>query len=292
MADLSRKRERERLKARREPHWMRLNKGQYLGYRRGADTWHVRMRDRRGKQHQSALPAARDYDQAKQAAEKWLEQMGSAPARRTARGTVREALDTYLAWLREQGRDNTARTIERKFKQVVWEDPLASISLHTLTREDVREWRERLRDGRQPRSINRIVRDLKAGLSRALEEGHVGDKRAWSIEPLADDFEENSDSAIILSPVHRKALIEKALPAAAEFLRGLELTGARPSELAAATVADLDSRQGTLRLMHRKGRPAKLRERSVVLSRDGLVFFKKQVNRACSESHNILIIIG
>jgi integrase len=203
--------------------------------------------------------------------------MGSAPVRRAARGTVRDALDTYLKYLRNQGRDNTARTIERKFKQVVWDDPIATIPLQSLTIDDVDDWRDRLRNGRQPRSINRIVRDLKAGLNRALEEGHVGDKRAWSIEPLADDLEESGDSAVILSPAHRKALIEKALPAAAEFMRGLELTGARPGELAAATVSDLDTRHGTLRLMHRKGRPAKLRERSVVLSRDGLLFFKKQV---------------
>jgi integrase len=255
---------------------MKLNKGQYLGFRRGADTWSVRMRDRTGKQHQSVLPTAHDYDDAKRAAEKWLNQMGAAPLRRTARGTVRQALETYLRWLREQGRDATARTIERKFRQVLWDDTLATIPLYTLTREDVREWRERLREGRQPRSINRIVRDLKAGLNRALKEGHVGDSEAWALDPLADDLDEGGESAVILAPHHRKALIDAALPAAAEFMRGLELTGARPSELAAATVSDLDAQHGTLRLMHRKGRPAKLRPRSVVLSRDGLAFFKKQ----------------
>lgn len=276
MADLSRKRERERLKPRRGPYWMCLNKGQYLGFRRGADTWLVRMRDRSGKQHQSALSAVNDYYEAKRAAEKWLKQMGSAPVRRMARGTVREALETYLQWLREQGREATAKTIETKFRQVVWDDVLATIPLHSLTKEDVREWREGLREGRQPRSINRIVRDLKAGLNRALKEGHVGDRETWALDPLADDLEEGGESAVILEPHHRKALIKAAIPAGAEFMRGLELTGARPSELAAATVADLDTKHGTLRLMHRKGRPARLRPRSVVLSRDGIAFFTKQ----------------
>jgi len=276
MADLSRKRERSRLKPRREPYWMRLNKGQYLGFRRGADTWHVRMRDRAGKQHQSALPSASDYDEAKRAAEKWLKQMGSAPVRRVARGTVRQALETYLKWLREQGRERTAKTIETKFRKVIWDDELAKIPLHTLVREDMREWREKLRDGRQPRSINRIVRDVQAGLNRALVEGHVGDPMAWKLDPLADDIDEGGESAVILSPQHRKALIDAATPAAGAFMRGLELTGARPSELAAATVADLDTKHGTLRLMHRKGRPAKLRPRSVVLSSVGTTFFTKQ----------------
>jgi len=48
LAELSRTRERERLKPRREPYWMQLGKGQFLGYRAGADTWHVRLRTRSG----------------------------------------------------------------------------------------------------------------------------------------------------------------------------------------------------------------------------------------------------
>ena len=59
-------------------------------------------------------------------------------------------------------------------------------------------------------------------------------------------------------------------------MRGLELTGARPGELAAATVADLDTKHGKLRLKHRKGRKGKIALRSVILSRDGSAFFKKQ----------------
>jgi len=277
MADLSRKRERERLKTRRPPYWMRLNKGQYLGFRRGADTWHVRMRGRDGKQVSSALPAAHDYDEAKKAAEKWIKQMGAAPSRRKARGTVREALEYYLKYLRNQGRDNTARTIERKFKQVIWGDPLATIPTHSLINDDSDEWRERVRPGRLNRSVDRIVRDYKSGMNKARKKGgYVIDPRAYDLEPLADDVEGTGGSAVILEPHHRKALIDKALPAAAEFMRGLELTGARPGELAAATVADLDTKHGTLQLMHRKGRSAKLRPRSVVLSRDGAAFFKKQ----------------
>jgi integrase len=255
---------------------MQLGKGQFLGYRAGADTWHVRLRTRSGQRHQSALPQAGNYADAKKAAEAWFKQMGSAPVRAVARGTVRQALETYLQWLCEQGRERTAKTIERKFKQVVWDDPLASIPLQALAREDVREWRERLRDGRQPRSVNRIVRDLQAGLNRAIKEGHVGNRQAWTLEPLVDDLDASSDSAVFLTPEQRKALVEKALPAAADFLRGLELTGARPGELAAATVADLDSTGGTITLKSRKGRPAKLRPRAVVLSRDGLAHFKQQ----------------
>ncbi len=276
MSELSRKRERERLKQRREPYWMRLSKGQYLGYRRGADTWIARTRDRAGKQHYCALYSATSYDEAKKAAEKWIRQVGMAPASRVIRGTVKDALDTYLDWLRDQGRESTAYNAEPKFKKMVWDDDIATIPLHQLTRDDFREWRDRLKPGRLPRSVNRIVRDVQAGLNRALAEGHVGDPHAWKLDPLADDVDDSGDTAVMLSPTQRKLLIEAAGDCAGTFFRALELTGARPGELASARASDLDVKHSTLQLSHRKGRPARLRPRSVLLSKDGLPFFRQQ----------------
>ena len=80
--------------------------------------------------------------------------------------------------------------------------------------------------------------------------------------------------AVFLDADQRKALIAAASPAAARFLRGLELTGARPKELTPAIVADFEGT--TLRLAHRKGRPAKLRRRHVVLSTEAIAFFREQ----------------
>ena len=53
-------------------------------------------------------------------------------------------------------------------------------------------------------------------------------------------------------------------------------------------MADLDARNGTLRLMHRKGRPAKLRPRTVVLSADGVAFFKQQAKGKLPAAHLFL----
>jgi predicted nuclease of restriction endonuclease-like (RecB) superfamily len=58
---------------------------------------------------------------------------------------------------------------------------------------------------------------------------------------------------VFLDRVQRNALIAAAELAAGDFLRGMELTGARPIELSVAKVADFDGE--TLRLAHRKGRP-------------------------------------
>jgi hypothetical protein len=63
--------QRLRLKARREPYWVKLQARGYLGFRRTADggTWVARWRDDQGKQHYRALRLAmeapeRAYDEA------------------------------------------------------------------------------------------------------------------------------------------------------------------------------------------------------------------------------------
>jgi integrase len=273
MLDLSRKGARERLKVRREPYWQRIKEGSYVGFRRGPDTWLARHRGANKVQTFKALTEAKDYDSAMKAALDWLAQIGAAPVRQVKRSTVKAALESYLADLRIHDRHGTATDAEGRFKRCVWKDPLANLPLESLTIDDMHEWRERLRKGRQNRSVDRIVRSVAAALTKARKLGHVGNRDAWQLSRLRDDVEDEG-AAVFLSPEQRAALIEAADPATALYLRGLELTGARPSELAHATVADFNGE--SLRLSHRKGRPAKLRARYVVLSEKGVSFFKAQ----------------
>jgi integrase len=275
LPDLSRKRERERLPARREPYWHRLAEGCYLGFRRGADTWVARYRGRDGRQQYHALDkiGADDYDGAKAAAEAWCASLGASAVRRSVRGTVKDALAAYLADLERHGRHDAAKVAQGQYRTCVDSDPLASLVLESATREDFLEWRDRLRSGRKPRSLNRLVRAVVAGLNRAVELGHVGNPTTWRLKPLADE-EDEGETAVFLSQAQRTALIAASEPHAAAFFRGLELTGARPKELASATVADYDGE--TLRLAHRKGRPPRLRVRHVVLSAEGIRFFDEQ----------------
>jgi len=141
-----------------------------------------------------------------------------------------------------------------------------------MTRDDFLDWRDRLRSGRLPRTVNRSVRAVTAGLNRAHSLGYVGNPASWRIDSLADD--DQADTAIFLTSAQRKGLISAASPEAASFLRGLEYSGARPKELAAATTADFDGQR--LTLSHRKGRPPKLRSRSVVLDKRGVEFINSQ----------------
>jgi integrase len=274
MADLSRKRERERLSIRREPYWQRLTEGAYLGFRRGPDTWLARFRGRDERQQYHALGEALEYDDAKRKAEAWLKQLAGSAVRTVKRDTVKAALQSYLDDLREHGRTSAANETEWRFKKTVHNDPLADLSLEQATKDDFREWRGRQTEGRQPRTVNRYVRSVVAGLNHAVEAGHVGNPSAWHLKPLSDDVEDDGETAVFLTPEQRRALIAAATPNAGAFLRGLELTGARPSELAAATVAHFDGQQ--LRLAHRKGKPPKLRVRHTVLGADGVAFFEAQ----------------
>lgn len=282
MADLSRKRFRTTLPPRRDPYWQRLAAGAYLGFRRGPDTWHARFRGRDDKQQYQPLGEALEYDEAKRRAEEWLAQLTGSPVRAIKRGTVIAALDTYLNDLRRHDRAEAATKAEGQFKTALRFDPkserytdvLAGLQLESTTNDDFLDWRDRLRPGRLPRTVNRMVRAVTAGLNRAHRLGHIGNPSAWRLETLPDDDE--AETAIFLSPAQRKGLIDSATPEAAAFLRGLELSGARPKELTEATVADFDGSH--LKLSHRKGRPPKLRSRYVVLDVDSVTFFKSQTH--------------
>src|ERR1700737_2963775 len=95
LADLSRKRGRERLTVRREPYWQRLTEGQYLGFRRGPDTWIARYRapsrhsNSDEPQQYHALGEAMEFDDAKAKAELWLAQIAGSTGRTGKRGTVK-----------------------------------------------------------------------------------------------------------------------------------------------------------------------------------------------------------
>jgi integrase len=281
MPDLTRKSRRLDLEPRREPYWQQLGKGAHLGFRRGPDTWIARFRDRTGKQNYHSLPvpmtSTDEFHNAKQLADAWFSQMGGALAGAARRSTVREALAAYVEDLKRHGRTEAATDSQGRFKVIIESDPIAGIKLEDATREDFIAWRDRLVKGRKPQSVNRYVGAVAAALNQALELGHVGDARAWTLKVLTDDSTHDEATAVFLMQAQRKNIRANARSAAADFFHALELTGARPGEIARATVADFDGSQ--IRLTDRKGRPPRLRTRYTVLSEEGVQFFK----RACKD---------
>jgi integrase len=283
MADLTTRTKRRALptqtkagKLRDAPHWQRLSEGAYLGFRKGPETWLARYRGRDKVQRYAALGGPLEFDDAKIKAETWLAQIAGSTVRTVHRGTVKAALQAYLDDLRHHGRTDAAKAAEGIFKTVVYKDPIADVKLERATGDDFRDWQARLTDGRKPRSANRYVRSVVAGLNRAIELGHLGKPSAWHLTPLGDDTDDESETAVFLSPEQRKALLAASTPAAALFFRGLATTGARPKELAAALVRHFDGNR--VRLAHKKGKPPKLRIRHSELGPEGIEFFAQMAS--------------
>src|SRR5450631_3902932 len=155
----------------------------------------ARFRGRDKKQQHHALGEALEFDQAKRRAEDWLAQLTGSPVRAIKRGTVIAGLESYLTDLRRHGRAEAAKKAEGQFKTALgferkdkrYKDPLTALQLEGATKDDFLDWRDRLRPARLPRSVNRFVRAVTAGLNRAHGLGHIGNPAAWRIEALADD---------------------------------------------------------------------------------------------------------
>jgi integrase len=279
MNSITTKTARAKLVQRREPYWLMLGPGRALGFRAGPGTWIARLRTAEGKQQYKALDDLGpdpDYGVAKAAAECWFVEMARGARRAPKRGTVRDALAGYLRHLRSQGRRATAREAGARFNLVI-DDGLGRLKLESVTRDDSEAWRNRLKKGRQPRSLNRHVRAVSAALNLATKQlGHTGNPAAWTLTALSDDTESAGEGAVFLTADQRGRLIAKSPKHLAALLTGLQHTGARPSELADATVSDFDAVIGTLTLRCRKGRAAKVKARGVVLSTEGAAFFSSQ----------------
>jgi integrase len=236
----------------------------------------VRYRDRDGKQHYQSLGEHEEFTVAKEKAERWLSQATAGAHRAPSRGTVRDALASYVRYLRSIGRRGTAWDVGQRFRLTVPRDSeFGRSKLEDVLREDFDAWRNGLRKGRQPRSVNRQVRAVVAALNYAVTDGgHIGKREAWKVKQLQDDGEESTP--VFLTTVQRDRLIAAASPTVAALLTGFRHTGARPSELAKAVVADFEPKGGTVTLSHRKGRGAKFRSRATQLDNEGIKFFKAQ----------------
>lgn len=278
MQNITTKAGRDKLPERMEPYWEPIRKGQAVGYRaKATGTWVARYRDRRGKQHYRALGSFADFSAAKTAAEDWLKKETDSVHRSPSRGTVRDALCAYVRHKRSIGRRASAWDAGQRFRLTVGRaSELGQMRLEDVMRDDMEKWRNGLRKGRQPRSVNRQVRAVVAALNYAvLKKGYQGKPEAWKLEHLADDAATNT--AIFLSDLQRTRLVAAAPKPLAALLTGFTHTGARPSELAKAAAADFDSKGATVTLRHNKGRGGKLRTRAVTLSDAGATFFRAQV---------------
>ena len=284
---------RAKLAPKREPYWAKLDSGFYLGFRRltVGGTWIARLRDdETGKQLYHALGAFDDsernekaYPAAVEAARAWRDAQISGVTQHDL--TVWDACEHYLDFLEGRGKQSTAADSKGRFDRLVKGKPIAKVVLSKLTTKPVFAWLSSQVKAADPEDVdavrsarasaNRNLATLKAALNRAMKDRLVVGDSGWKTVAPFDDAGTRrgigGNSHAYLSDEQRIALFSNCPPDLQVLLRALLLTAARPGEIAACTVADVDRKHGTLRI-----RKSKTGERVVTLSTTAIEFFKLQ----------------
>lgn len=274
--DLSKVGERERLRARREPHWQRLRAGCFLGFRPskrgGKGTWIARAYDEDAGKYRvkslgdfGALAGNEMFAAAKKEAEKLAELVEAGGEIRTKVETVADACREYAKARAEAG---------QRFQRYVYADPLGKVKLDKLRRRHVKEWRERLEAkpalvsrrkkgealvrNRAASTVNRDMAVLRAALATVLSPGTPNSEAAWQ-EALKAVPNANGRRTLYLDRSQRRKLVGKTDPEAAPFIRALCLLPLRPGALAGLTVGDFDKRTAELTIGKDKtGKPRRI----------------------------------
>jgi integrase len=229
----------------------------------GDGTWIAKHRGADGmRQYKSlggiAADGKRDpFDIASKLALAWFEQLDAGIA---AAGTVADACRAYVAALKID-RPKASTDAEGRFKRLLYSAALGRVPLERLQARDVRAWLDAQVPGddeddpdaqrRAKDSANRNLTALKAALNLAYRDKLIASDHAWrTVKPYSGVAGRRT---MVLAPAQRKALLAAADKPLRHFLQAAMLTGARPGELAAATVADFDPRAGTLRLVGKTG---------------------------------------
>ena len=274
--DLSKVGVRERLKARREPHWQRLRGGCFLGFRPskrgGKGTWISRTYDEDAGKYRvktlgdlGTLPGNEMFAAAKKEAEALAELVESGGDIRAKIETIADACREYAKASPEAG---------HRFRRYVYDDPIAKVKLSKLRRRHVKQWRERLeaqpalvsrrKEGepihrkRAASTVNRDMAILRAALAKVLSPGAPNSEAAWQ-EALKAIQNANGRRTLYLDRGQRRKLVEKTDAEAAPFVRALCLLPLRPGALAALTAGDFDKRTAELTIGKDKtGKPRRI----------------------------------
>jgi len=282
--DLSKVGEREKLKARREPHWQRLRAGCFLGYRPskrgGRGTWIARAYDEdKGKYRVKSLgdfgslAGNEMFAAAKKEAERLADIVEAGGEVRTKVETVADACREYAKSKNERG---TLRTeAEARFKRYVYDDPIANVKLAKLRKRHLIDWRcryeerpalvsrgkegERRTRPRAASTVNRDMAVLRAALAKVLApvKPDTSDA-AWQVA-LEPNKNANGRRTLYFDRSQRRKLLAKTDAEAAPFVRALCLLPLRPGAMAGLTAGDFDKRTAELTIGKDKtGKPRRI----------------------------------
>ncbi|MEP2735356.1 MAG: tyrosine-type recombinase/integrase [Erythrobacter sp.] len=274
--DLSKVGERERLKARREPHWQRLRTGCFLGFRPskrdGPGTWIARAYDEDARSYRvkslgdfGALAGNAKFAAAKKAAEALAELIEAGGEIRAKVETVGDACRAYA-----EDRSET----KARFKRHVYSDALARVKLDKLRRRHLQEWRKRLEGkpslvsrnktgeqrvrARAASTVNRDMATLRAALATVLSPGAPNSEAAWQ-EALKATPNADGRRTLYLDHGQRRELLAKISTEAEPFVRALCLLPLRPGAMASLTAGEFDKRTAELSIgKDKSGKPRRI----------------------------------
>jgi integrase len=271
MAKIDSKGARDKLPFRREPHWQRLDKGLFVGYRTsqsgGVGFWRGRWRDEDGKQQFLSIepgdirpdPPGRDtaYTQASEIIRNWKADLTRGVVNKPL--TVADAIGEYL---RHKARDDDDRSnratakAQAAFERHVLADPIAKVELAKLRPDLLQAWLDRRVIVQGPdkddpdakraarNTANRELARFKAALNFALKKRLVGSDFAWKgVEKFSNT---TAKREYLPTDADLGALLTQGSPELARLIRVLDLTGLRPGEAYKLRVRDFDKISGTL----------------------------------------------
>ncbi len=293
---------RRKLVARREPYWHKLERHQYLGYRRLNDggTWIAKGNDASGKRVLQALGVADDNspadgvnvltrDQAKKLAEEWFGKIQNAQIVKGSRYTVGTLLDDYLKdrdTAGAKGIPQMRSVIERHIRP-----QLGHVDVKKLKAIDVERWFDaisqadpliRTKDGMGSRTIdrndadakrkrrataNRIFTVLCAALNYGKNKRYIHSRDAW--DGVKKHKLVDAPKVQFLSAEQCVALLNACPPDFRKLVGAALLTGMRYGELISMKASAFDDRSKTLHIPTSKSG----KSRHVVLTHEGAEFF-------------------
>lgn len=272
--------QRDRLPTRREPYWARLAAGLYIGYRalrQGEGTWIARQRAETGRQAYRALGTYVGQDAFERAASAAREWAGGIEAGAShERITVAAICERYVNNLRVRKGAASADDADKRFKQLIYGQPIGRISTDKLRPAHINDWlAAQIPDGltdpaqikRAKNTANRRLSALKAALNLAHRERLVANDNAWRLCTAFKGVGGKRDG--FLSLEQRKKFLEVIPADLVPLAKALLLTAARPGEMCAVVAKDFDKEAGTLALSGKTG------YRKIVLSSAAIALFSE-----------------
>ena len=193
--------------------------------------------------------------------------------------TVAEACRQYVEDRRARKGELSANDAEGRFKRHVYDAEMGKFELSRLKAAQIEKWLRGLirkddedqdAERRSKDSANRDLSAVKAALNLAFRSGLVASDAQWRMVRSFDEVARRRERFLTLA--QRRRLFAAASPDLKRLIKAIALTGARPGEIANATVGGFDPRAGTLVLSGKTGR------RTIPLSAEATAYFKSTVS--------------